>query len=561
VAAPSTPAAPAVRPAELSRAGDGLRGMLLRTVLPWVIAIALSIIALVIAASVYDVDQVGWVHVSFVSAVAGLPLGLVVTRPVLGWALSTVSAFLVMVLLEPTFGGDWSWLVVHGVVVLVLLIAVSARSQPRTVALVWSLTCAVFGWGLYDQPGPGIIGMVMAAAAVGLLAGRLMLAIVARSRQLIIALPWVIAIALSIIALVIAASVYDVDQVGWVPVSFVSAVAGLPLGLVVTRPLLGWALSTVSAFLVMVLLQPTFGGDWTWLVVHGVVFLVLLLVVCIRSRPWIAVCVWLHACALVGLVLFGAFGPGWIVVITVTAVIGLLAGRLVLTIVALGKQRQVTDKEKAQRLVLVERARIARDLHDIVAHHMSLIVVQTETTAYRVANLTPGAEAELASINSSAREALTETRSLLSVLRREDDPAVRAPAPSAVDLSALVEAVRGAGVPIMADIDPVVARLRPATALAVYRIVQEALANAARHAPGGQVRVQIAPAGPMLTVEVVNGPAPGGTRSAAPGDEPGHGILGMSERAAAEGGTLSAGASPDGGYAVSATIPLLERAR
>lgn len=374
-------------------------------------------------------------------------------------------------------------------------------------------------------------------------------------RQVRAGLPWVLAVLLAAIAFGTSGTVYDVDRFGWGLMPFVGALAGLPFGLVAVRPLVGWAVSVGTAFVLAVVLDPTGTGPWPWLVVHGLVMLALLLAVCARSRLRVATGAWLVTCALFAWGVPGDVAAGWLVAVSATAVIGVLAGRLVLTNVALDGQRRVAAEEKAQRLVLEERTRIARDLHDIVAHHMSLIVVQTETAAYRVPDLGDQARAELASISASAREALTETRSMLSLLRREDEPAAHAPQPGGADLADLVEAVRRAGVPVEARIDPVVTGLRPATALAVYRILQESLANAARHAPGSRVDVTVAPSASLLTVEVRNavpaGPA-GVDRSA---EGPGHGILGMRERAAAEGGTLSAGRTP-GGFEVVATIPL-----
>ena len=213
-----------------------------------------------------------------------------------------------------------------------------------------------------------------------------------------------------------------------------------------------------------------------------------------------------------------------------------------------------------RRLVLEERARIARDLHDIVAHHMSLVVVQAETAGYRHPDLTDSARAELDSISNSARAALAETRALLAVLRNEDDEAEHAPQPGLGQLAELVEGARRAGQHVAADVRLDGDDLRPGTSLAAYRIVQESLANAARHAPGAAVRLVVEQDAEALRVAVLNEAAPGGVPTVAldPGgvDVPGHGIIGMRERAVAEGGSLDAAPEADGGFAVRAVLPL-----
>jgi signal transduction histidine kinase len=259
----------------------------------------------------------------------------------------------------------------------------------------------------------------------------------------------------------------------------------------------------------------------------------------------------------------GEQAAGWTLGVTVVAVLGLLVGRLARTNRALAAQAEVSEAERERRVVLEERTRIARDLHDIVAHHMSLVVVQAETAPYRVGDLSDGARAELESISASARSALAETRALLAVLRQEGDAAEHAPQPGVGDLGPLLDGARRAGVPITEDVRVSGDELRPGTSLAVYRIVQEALANASRHAAGAAVRVEVVREGGALRVTVVNGPVPGRSAYAvesAPPPREGHGITGMRERAGAEGGTLWTGRTQQGGFAVEARLPLGEAA-
>jgi signal transduction histidine kinase len=211
------------------------------------------------------------------------------------------------------------------------------------------------------------------------------------------------------------------------------------------------------------------------------------------------------------------------------------------------EHEELTELERAKRAVLEERARIAREMHDVVAHHMSMIAVRAETAPYRVTDLPESAQQELATIATAARAALTDMRRLLGVLRAEDGEAPTEPQPGLTDLGDLVETARAAGVDVTLTTDGLDGA--PETVgLAAYRIVQEALANAARHAPGHPVTIDARGFPDRLELAVRNkrtGPAtPGG----------GHGLIGMRERAALLGGELTA--EPDGPeFVVRATLP------
>ena len=378
----------------------------------------------------------------------------------------------------------------------------------------------------------------------------------ARRRTVLTVLVWLAALALWAIAFGTARITYDIG-LGLAP--FVGVAAALPFGLVAGRPLTGWALSVAAAFLLPATLSPTHVVPWPWGVVHGLVTLALLFALCVTQSWWRAVGAWLVTVALWAWGVPGEQVAGWTVGVTVVAVVGVLVGRLARARQALAEQAELSEAEKARRVVLEERTRIARDLHDIVAHHMSLVVVQAETAPYRVADLSDAARAELDSISASARSALAETRALLAVLRHEGDAAEHAPQPGVGDLGPLLDGARRAGVPLTADVRVPDGALRPGTSLAAYRIVQEALANASRHAAGAAVRVTVVPEGHHLRVVVVNGPVPGGLPWDPTGGQPvreGHGLTGMRERVGAEGGTLWAGLTREGGFAVDATLPL-----
>jgi signal transduction histidine kinase len=226
---------------------------------------------------------------------------------------------------------------------------------------------------------------------------------------------------------------------------------------------------------------------------------------------------------------------------------------------ALAEQVAQSELDEAHRTLLEERTRIAREMHDVVAHHMSLIAVQAETAPYRLDDLSDGAKEEFATLSATAREALNDVRRLLGVLR-SDGPAERSPQPKLGDVATLVDASRRAGVSINlsmpVDGDTVVSH---AVGLCAYRIVQEALANAGRHAPGAWVQVAVERDPDVLRLDIVNGPP---TTPEVPLDSgrPGHGIAGMRERVALLGGSLSAEPNILGGFAVSATLPLAEAA-
>jgi signal transduction histidine kinase len=180
--------------------------------------------------------------------------------------------------------------------------------------------------------------------------------------------------------------------------------------------------------------------------------------------------------------------------------------------------------------------------------------VQAETARYRIPDLSEPVLAELDSISATAREALTETRALLSVLRGSDDDTAHAPQPGLAQIGDLLEGARRAGMTLTESVDCPEDGVRPGTQLALYRIVQESLANAARHAPGAAVRLTINRRADGILVQVRN--AAGSREPETPGRGVGHGLTGMRERVAAEGGTIETGETADGGFRVTVHLPL-----
>ncbi|WP_243225791.1 sensor histidine kinase [Microbacterium sp. CIAB417] len=227
----------------------------------------------------------------------------------------------------------------------------------------------------------------------------------------------------------------------------------------------------------------------------------------------------------------------------------LIMGRLRVG-VELTRERALTAQEQARRELVEERTRIARELHDVVAHGMSLIQVQASTARYRVPDLAPDAAAEFDDIAASARSALTEMRRILGVLRTEDHAAELAPQRGIDDIPALIETTRRAGADVALS-TAVAGEISPATQIAAYRIVQEALSNAVRHAPGAAITVSVSTHDDVVALAIRNVPA----AAAGPVTPGGHGLRGMTERAALLGGSVEAGRDPDGGWTVSATLP------
>ncbi|MBK3639831.1 sensor histidine kinase [Streptomyces sp. MBT33] len=200
-----------------------------------------------------------------------------------------------------------------------------------------------------------------------------------------------------------------------------------------------------------------------------------------------------------------------------------------------------------------ERARIARELHDVVAHHISMIAVQAEHARLTTAGLPAEGATRFLAIGDTARTALTEMRRLLGVLREDAETGVqRRPQPGLGQLLELLDEARdAAGSRARLIVSGPVAALDPGIEVTAYRIVQEALTNARRHAPGAAVDVELRYGERELAVRIRdNGPGP------APSGTPGHGLLGMRERASTVGGTLRTGPAAGGGFLVEARLPV-----
>ncbi|MEU8112108.1 histidine kinase [Micromonospora sp. NPDC048947] len=330
-----------------------------------------------------------------------------------------------------------------------------------------------------------------------------------------------------------------------------AAMTVAPLLALPRRPLLAWRL-TVLALLVCTFNAPA-DQAWPWTPPLALGSIAVAAVVFARvDRPVLAWVVAISTVPVLTLVHPDNRVPV-LLLLGALAIVGDLIRRNRLSRHALAAQAELSEREQERRAVLEERTRIARELHDVVAHHMSLIAVQAETAPYRLTDVPAPAAAEFVAIAASARDALTDMRRLLGVLRSETTGPQTAPQPDLTDLGAMVDAARRAGLPVTLDAPPVDDDRVPApVGLAAYRIVQEGLANAARHAAGAAVRVTVRVGRSGLGVRVENSPAD--VRPTADGGS-GHGLTGMRERATSLGGTFTAGPLPDGGYAVAAELP------
>jgi signal transduction histidine kinase len=214
-------------------------------------------------------------------------------------------------------------------------------------------------------------------------------------------------------------------------------------------------------------------------------------------------------------------------------------------------QSEREQAEEARRIVSEERTRIARELHDVVAHRVSLMTVQASAARAVVAQDPDSARQAMSAVEQAGRQALDELRHLLGVLRPDTEDDGLGPQPGLAELPRLVEQAREAGIEVSLASDGVSGAFPARVELSAYRIVQESLTNVLKHAgDGARAEVQVRADADRLVIEVTDD-GPGGT--SLPGTN--HGIVGMRERAALLGGSLDAGPLPDGGYRVLAQLP------
>lgn len=219
------------------------------------------------------------------------------------------------------------------------------------------------------------------------------------------------------------------------------------------------------------------------------------------------------------------------------------------------ERERAAEAERERQEVREERVRIARELHDVVAHALAVVTVQAGVGRRLMEKRPEDAAGALESIEAIGRTAQDELRVVLGLLRDEGiAEAALSPAPRLADLKDLVETVRASGTPVELHLADIGHQLSPALELSVYRVVQEALTNVVKHAPKARARVDIAVSDTDVRLEVVDDGSPAGCEEQAV--LPGHGIAGMRERIGAFGGSLAAGPRPEGGFRVLAEIPV-----
>ncbi|MFD4947288.1 sensor histidine kinase [Streptomyces sp. NPDC058239] len=319
----------------------------------------------------------------------------------------------------------------------------------------------------------------------------------------------------------------------------------------------------VGAFWISLALTPfaavAGGGYWPWAPSTFLSHLTVLVVVAARTRPRTAA--WMWGFTVVLCTVLENFGGWHSASTTSTFAMASAFALLVVAVVQIRRdaerevtvQRTVTAVERDRRTLLEERTTIARELHDVVAHHMSVVAIQAEAAPYRVENPPPELEQAFVTIRENAVAALTELRRVLGVVRAEDYQAPDAPQPTLAQLDGLLANVREAGLETEKAVTGAVRELPQGVELSAYRIIQEALSNTLRHAPGATAKVEIGYVLGGLGLRVVNGPPTGPVK---PSPGAGHGITGMRERVAMLNGDMTAEATQEGGYEIAAFIPV-----
>lgn len=344
-----------------------------------------------------------------------------------------------------------------------------------------------------------------------------------------------------------------------------AVLASGPVLLAWYRPVAAWVVMAVAGPLItcvgVALASPMTPLPWYFNLLFAQLPVMYALALSTTRRVTVIACVVTIGVGTATVMLFDVAGP----VVVVTGVGSWSLVLLAAVLVGDARRARRLDtlraaEEVGRRQILEERTRIARELHDVVAHHMSVIAVQAASAPYRVeGGVSEPAAREFAAINAAARASLRDMRLLLGALRGTDGPVRTAPQPGLADLDELVESLGRAGVPVRFTVEGEPS-LSPVESNTVYRIAQEALSNVVRHAPAADTTVVVRADADGVTVEVANEPAPRTTpavEARVPDSRtgPGLGLIGMRERVAALGGELTTGATDDGGFTVRARLP------
>ncbi|UQX01807.1 histidine kinase [Streptomyces sp. RerS4] len=365
---------------------------------------------------------------------------------------------------------------------------------------------------------------------------------------------------------VVAATAFLVAVLSTAEASFSPGAQVLVMGVIAGAPVLMTLVRPVGAFWSMLAATTVLSLFvdrsliWPWSPSTFLGHLAVVTFVALRLRPRAAGWMWIVT-VLYGVVLPVLLGEG-----LGTATMAFFSGVSLLVVTVwntrrraqeeVSAQQEVTAVERDRRTLLEERTTIARELHDVVAHHMSVVAIQAEAAPYRVKNPPPELEAAFVTIRENAVAALTELRRVLGVVRSSEYEAPDAPQPTLASLDGLLANVREAGLSVDKTVTGAVRELPQGVELSAYRIIQEALSNTLRHAPGASAGVEVSYVLGGLGIRIVNGPALDDVR---PSPGAGHGITGMRERVAMLEGEMTAEETEAGGYEVAVFLPVRGR--
>lgn len=375
--------------------------------------------------------------------------------------------------------------------------------------------------------------------------------------------PWGAGLA---VAALLVLTIMDLAQHYDVPLAAVLTLAiarALSLSLSWLRPRTAVVVSLVTAAVMAALTTPVSSSEpWPWGTTSAFGHSLVIAVAGARGLGRRELVGWWVATQALGVVALGlapdrGSWPGLItmaVLSGVAVVVGDLLRSRADTNRRLVEQETISKAERAERERLQERARIARELHDVVAHHLSVVVVRADSAPHRLPDVPDAVREEFTGIADEARASLTEMRRVLRLLREPAEQPRTGPQPGLEQVAELVESTRRAGADVRL-VGDVPTGFDPAVELTAYRVVQEGLSNAVRHALHAAVEVAVRRTAGELEVTVQNEKPP---RAVVPAPGSGHGLTGMRERVALVDGTVSIGPTPEGGYLVQAVIPVRE---
>ncbi|MGY3684379.1 sensor histidine kinase [Streptomyces sp. TE33382] len=340
---------------------------------------------------------------------------------------------------------------------------------------------------------------------------------------------------------------------------------GLPVLLLTGAPVLLTLVMPVGAWWLTMLAILVGSADLAGLGGMGLSLLLLtcplvLVVASMRLGSWAAFWMWLITGAFVlgggGVLGIGTPLSFQVLALALAGFVAVLMGGWQRAGKRAAEQTSAAEDERNRRAGLEERTAIARELHDVVAHHMSVVAIQAEAAQYRVENPPPELTETFATLRENAVLALAEMRRILGVIRADTEPGTgpgnRAPQPTLARLGPVIAGVRASGAEVTKTVTGKVRVLAPGVELSAYRIVQEALSNVLRHAPGAAVAVELSYVTTGLGLRVVNGPA---QRPASDSPGAGHGLIGMRERITMLEGRLTTRPTAEGGFEVTAFLP------